>query len=63
MLYGFMNPKTLILFISSYSKVSMRDLVLYGTMQLAIPPCIVLYIFNFLRFGTFVGKMTSPNLR
>ena len=61
MLYGFMNPKTLILFISSYSKACMRDLVLYGTMQFAIPP--KSYIFSFLRFATFVGKMTSPNLR
>ena len=61
MLYGFMNSKTLILFISSYSKACMRDLVLYGTMQLAIPP--KSYIFSFLRFATFVGKMTSPNLR
>ena len=61
MLYGFMSPKTLILFISSYSKVCMRDLVLYDTMQLAIPP--KSYIFSFLRFATFVGEMTSPNLR
>ena len=61
MLYGFMNPKTLILFISPYSKACMRDLVLYGTMQLAIPR--KSYIFSFLRFAIFVGKMTSPNLR
>ena len=61
MLYGFMNPKTLILFISSFSKARIRDLALFGTMQLAIPPNS--YIFSFLRFATFVGKMTSPNLR
>ena len=59
--YGFMNPKTFVLSISFYSKACMQDLVLYGTMQLAIPP--KSYIFSFLRFATFVGKMTSPNLR